>query len=136
MSKKIVYLPGVWDFLHEGHLNIIEGARRLADILIVGVVSDEGVEAYKGRKPFFDQAHRLRSVSMLRGVNAAILQRTTNPVPEIMSLLPTPNILVHGSDWTRLKEGHEELEKLGIQFVILPYTEGVSSTRIREKLCE
>lgn len=129
---KIVYIPGVFDCLHHGHLSIIKRAKELGDILVAGVVSDAGCMKYKGKLPLFDIHHRLDQVQALKWVDLAIIQRETDPTRELEVV--QPDILVHGDEWDRLKEGHETLERLGIEFKLLPHTKGISSTLIRENL--
>lgn len=133
MSPTIVYTAGVFDLLHEGHLNVLKLSKKLGDRLIVGVVSDEGTKAYKGKYPVFSEKQRLAYVRALRWVDFAMVQPTTDPTPVIE--IVRPHIMTHGDDWQRLKEGHETLERLGVSFILLPYTQGISSTELRNKLC-
>lgn len=132
MSKTIIYTAGVFDLLHEGHLNILKNSKRLGDILIVGVVSDEGTKAYKNKLPVFNEKQRLAYIRAMKWVDFAMIQATTDPTPVLE--IVRPHIMTHGSDWKSLKEGHESLARLGIEFVLLPYTEGISSTDLRKKL--
>lgn len=128
---KTIYCPGCWDLLHPGHLNILERSRALGDRLVVGVVSDDGAEAYK-RRPVQDEQTRLAVIRALRVVDLAVLQKTTDPTPELEVI--RPDILTHGSDWSQLREGQETLERLGIAFVLLPYTPGVSTSDLIAQL--
>lgn len=122
---RVGYVPGVFDLLHVGHLNLLQRAADQVDHLIVGVVSDEGTAAYK-RRPVHDEQTRLAVVRALRMVDEAQLQATTDPTPELEGL--RPHVLFHGDDWAELKEGQATLARLGIEFVLLPYTRGVSSS--------
>lgn len=128
-TPRIVFVPGVWDLLHRGHLNLLWRARQLGDVLVVGVVSDAGTEAYKNRRPAQTEALRLDIVNRLNFVDVVDLQPTTDPTPLLERYRPT--MLVHGDDWERLIEGNETLERLGIEFVRLPYTPEVSTTLLR-----
>jgi cytidyltransferase-like protein len=125
----IVYVPGVFDLLHAGHLNLLWRARQLGDVLIVGVVSDNGTAAYKGRTPVQNAQLRMQAIGRLGFVDVVELQRTTDPTPLLERFRPAK--LVHGDDWSALREGNETLERLGIEFVTLPYTPGVSTTLLR-----
>ena len=129
---KIIYIPGVFDCLHHGHLSIIKRAKELGDVLVAGVVSDSGCMKYKGKLPLFDERHRLAQIQALQWVDLAIIQRETDPTRELEVILP--NVLVHGDEWKELKEGQATLERLGIEFKLLPHTPGISSTLIRENL--
>lgn len=128
-APRIVFVPGVWDLLHAGHLNLLWRAKQLGDVLVVGVVSDTGTEAYKGRRPAQSERLRLQTVGRLGFVDVVELQATTDPTPLLERFRPAQ--LVHGSDWDRLREGHETLGRLGIEFVRLPYTPEVSTTLLR-----
>ena len=130
----VVYAPGVWDLLHRGHLNLLWASRQLGDILIVGVVWDSGVHAYKGLYPTDNLQLRMRRIGQLGFVDVVVEQRTTDPTPELERF--RPDILTHGSDWTGLREGQETLQRLGIEFVTLPYTADVSSTLLRRMALE
>jgi rfaE bifunctional protein nucleotidyltransferase chain/domain len=126
---RIVYAPGCWDLLHRGHLNLLWRAKALGDVLIVGVVSDPGVRAYKGRWPVRNIQQRTQDVQRLTFVDVVVTQQTTDPTPVLEQW--RPDVLVHGDDWDRLREGHETLERLGIEYVSLPYTPGISTTMLR-----
>lgn len=128
-APRIVFVPGVWDLLHAGHLNLLWRARQLGDVLVVSVVSDAGVIAYKHRPPVQNVQMRTQAIERLSFVDVVELQRTTNPTPLLERFRPA--MLVHGDDWNRLREGHEALERLGIEFVTLPYTPDISTTLLR-----
>jgi glycerol-3-phosphate cytidylyltransferase len=119
------YVPGAWDLLHRGHLALLQRARAQCITLVVGVVSDDGVAAYK-RRPIQDEATRLEIVRQLRLVDHVVLQPTTDPTPVLDAI--RPDALFHGDDWDKLREGHETLDLLGIDYVSLPYTRGISTT--------
>ena len=120
---------GVWDLLHRGHLNLLWASKQLGDVLLVGVVSDGGVNDYKGNFPVEIVRHRMEAVRALGWVDAVYYQATTDPTPLLERL--RPDVFTHGDDWERLLEGHETIERLGIEFVRLPYTPGISSTALR-----
>ena len=68
----IVYTYVVCDLLHIGHLNLFRQARKLGDYLIVGVTSDDGVEAYK-RRPVQSFEERSEIVRELRMVDRVVM---------------------------------------------------------------
>jgi rfaE bifunctional protein nucleotidyltransferase chain/domain len=129
--SRIVMTSGVFDLLHEGHLNLLRASKALGDTLVVGVVSDAGAAAYK-RPPIQDERTRLAVVRALRGVDFALLQPTTDPSPLVE--LIRPKLLTHGDDWEQLLQGHETLGRLGVEFVRLPYTPGISTTILVERV--
>ena len=128
----VVYTAGCWDLLHRGHLNFLHQSAQLGDFLIVGVVSDAGARAYKGRLPVQGVQVRMAQVAGLACVSAVVQQTTTDPTPQIERFLP--DIMTHGDDWTELREGQETLARFGVDWVTIPYTPGVSTTMLRDKV--
>lgn len=130
-APRVVFVPGCWSILHAGHVSILWRAKQLGDVLVVGVVSDAGVRDYKGRFPFDNVQMRIEAVRRLSFVDVVARQETTDPTPLLERF--RPDVLVHGDEpnWQRLREGHDTLERLGIEFVLLPYTEGISTTILR-----
>lgn len=126
----IVYTAGVFDILHGGHLNLLNQSKQLGDILVVGVVSDEGCERYKGHRPHQVFSARMAAVRQIPWVDVVVGQLTTDPSENLRRFLP--QIMTHADDWDRLREGHETLEELGIRWHLIPYTQGVSSTILRK----
>jgi glycerol-3-phosphate cytidylyltransferase len=129
---RVVFTAGVFDLLHRGHLNILWRSRQLAGpdgLLVVGVVSDEGAKAYKGRYPVMNEHGRIEAVLRLPFVHAVCRQPTTDPTPLLVRF--RPDIMTHGDDWDRLKAGQESIERLGIEWVLLPYTPDISTTNLR-----
>lgn len=129
LAPRVIMASGVFDLLHRGHINLLWRARQLGDVLMVGVVSDAGTEAYKGRRPVDPESARLANVQRLPFVSHAEIQHGTDP----SALLERwrPDILVHGDDWSTLKAGQETVERLGIKWLLLPYTPEVSTTALR-----
>lgn len=130
--KRTIYTAGVWDLIHTGHLNILRKSKALGDTLIVGVVSDDGTEAYKGRPPIQNQTTRKAVVEALDCVDFAVIQPTTDPSPILEAI--QPDVMTHGDDWDRLKLGQETVERLGIEWVLIPYTPEISTTQLRGRI--
>ena len=127
----VVFTAGVWDLLHVGHLNLLQRAKALGDTLIVGVLTDEAAERYKPR-PVMPFQQRIELIRALKVVDDAFPVHDTNATPLLKELCP--DILVHGSDITHKpgwEIGQTWMRENGRQFVILPYTEGVSSTELK-----
>lgn len=129
-----VFLNGVWDLLHIGHLNILERAKKLGGTLIVGVNTDKTVYQYKGRYPIISFKERKRMVESLECVDMAI-PHTLNET----KMLDKYHIAVIavGSDYGKLghqKRFREYAEKKGIKFTVFPYTKGISTIKIMEKI--
>ena len=128
---KVIYTAGVWDLLHRGHLNILWESKRLGDVLVVGVVSDAGCLAYKGFAPVQNSQLRIRNIRELGFVDVVELQATTDPTPLLERY--RPDVMTHGDDWEELREGQATINRLGIEWRLIPYTPGISSTVLREK---
>lgn len=129
---KIGICWGVWDFMHEGHLNLLEAASNQCYELIVGVSTDEYVESVKNKKPFFTFKHRIRLVNSLDFVSAAVPQGLQGNGKKEMVDIFKPDVIFVGDDW----DGKDwNGAKLGVPVVYLPYTKGISSTEIMKKVC-
>ena len=128
---RVIYTAGVWDLLHRGHLNILWESKRLGDVLVVGVVSDAGCLAYKGFAPVQNSQLRIRNIRELGFVDVVELQATTDPTPLLERY--RPDVMTHGDDWEELREGQDTINRLGIEWQLIPYTPGISSTVLREK---
>lgn len=130
-APRIVFTAGIFDLLHCGHLSLLWRSRDMGDILVVGVVSDDGAAAYK-RRPVQDEQTRLRIIRDLRMVDFAVLQPTTDPTP-VLEII-RPEIMTHGDDWTELREGKQTLLRMGIRWVTIPYGDGGGTTGIIERI--
>jgi phosphoenolpyruvate phosphomutase len=137
-SGKTVYVGMSADIIHPGHLNIINEARKLGRV-IVGVLTDEAIASYK-RLPYLNYEQRSVIVSSLKGVDDVIPQSTLDYVPNLKKI--QPDYVVHGDDW---KDGIQKevrqkvidtLTVWGGQLVDVPYTKGISSTMLNERLKE
>lgn len=129
---RVVFTAGVWDILHVGHLNLLNRAKALGDVLLVGVLTDEAAERYKPR-PVMPFEQRIELVKALRMVDDVFPVHDTNATSFIAEL--EPDILVHGSDISHKpgwEIGQSWMREHGKEFVVLPYTEGVSSTRLKD----
>lgn len=98
-SKKVVFTNGVFDILHRGHVEYLSAAKKLGDILVVGVNSDASVKRIKGPlRPIVNEYDRAFMLSQLACVDAACLFDEDTPFELIAALLP--DVLVKGSDYT------------------------------------
>jgi rfaE bifunctional protein nucleotidyltransferase chain/domain len=130
-SETVVFTAGVWDILHVGHLNLLRRAKALGNRLIVGVLTDEAAERYKPR-PVMPFEQRIELIAELRMVDGVAQVDDTNATLVLQQL--RPHILVHGSDILKKPNweiGQTWMREQGLQYVVLPYTEGVSSTTLK-----
>ena len=132
---KIGYTQGVFDMFHVGHLNLLQKAAECCEKLIVGVNADELVYAYKHHRPVIDEADRLAIVSGLKCVAEAHIVHTLDK-EEIWREYPFDAILI-GDDWKgnpRWEETEKVMARHGVDVAYLPYTQGISSTQLRERI--
>lgn len=126
-KKTVVYATAVCDLLHIGHLKYFKHSRKLGDVLIVGVLSDEAVRNYK-RNPIIPFEERLELTKELKIVDSAVCQDDIDPTENLMKL--KPDILTHGSDWSRPVPGEEYMLSVGSKVEITPYYFARSTTQI------
>ena len=126
---RVGYVPGGFDMLHIGHLNILTTAAQRCDHLLVGVATDESLERMKGRAPIVPHAERMAIVAALRIVDQVVpdldqdkrLAWRRNPF----------DILFKGTDWENTDKGRileAQMAEVGARVVYLPYTPTTSST--------
>ncbi len=136
--KKIAYLGVVGDLFHYGHLNSIKFAKSVADYLICGVITDEGVEKYR-MKPIANLQERKAIISSLNFVDKVIVQKNRDPTENLQKIHEEfPNaelILVHGSDIKNV-HGKEFIKEINGNIVQHPYYERLSTTKIINYIIE
>lgn len=133
--KKIIYTAGVFDCFHIGHLNILRKAKEFGDKLIVGVSTDELVKKYKGVSTIIPFEERVEIVKSIRYVDEVIPQYDRNKIKALD--IVKFDIWIIGDDWygnEYYMNIEKEFTKRGVKTVWLPYTKGISSTRIRNLL--
>jgi glycerol-3-phosphate cytidylyltransferase len=134
-----VYIAGCWDLLHEGHINILKAAKEFGDYLIVGVNSDKFVDFYKKVKMAQDENVRLNQIRALDYVDLAFILEDYESQSKYIDIFK-PKVIVHGSDWKgqslykQMNISEQQLAEYNIEFKYPKYTEGVSSTELRNKL--
>ncbi len=130
---KIVFTNGCFDILHAGHLASLEGARRLGDLLVVGVNSDNSVRGLKGdSRPVIDQKNRASLLAGLVCVDIVVI--FDEPTPDELIRQLDPNVLVKGGDYTVDQiAGAEFVLSRGGQVLALPLVHGLSTTAILER---
>jgi rfaE bifunctional protein nucleotidyltransferase chain/domain len=99
-GRTIALANGLFDLFHVGHLRYLEGARRLADLLVVAVNGDASARLQgKGPgRPVVPAAERAEIVAALRCVDHVVLFETRDVVPVIRAL--RPDVQVKGTDYT------------------------------------
>lgn len=132
---KIGYTTGVFDMFHIGHLNILKRAKEQCQYLIVGVSTDELVEAYKGKTPIIPYAERMEIVKAITYVDQVVPQTTMNKMEAWKEL--HFDVMFHGSDWKNSDMYNKitsDFQAVGVDVIFLPHTDGVSSTLLADVL--
>jgi rfaE bifunctional protein nucleotidyltransferase chain/domain len=133
-GRTVVFTNGCFDLLHLGHVDYLEQARHLGDVLIVGLNTDESVGRFKGPdRPIQDEQSRARILAALHFVDLVVLFNEDTPLDLISSVLP--DILVKGNDY--LAEnivGADVVKQHGGSVKTIPLVPGYSTTKIVEKI--
>ncbi len=120
--------------IHHGHINIINEAAKYGDVT-VGLLTDKAIASYK-RLPYLTYEEREAVVIGLKGVSKIVRQETLDYRPNLEAL--KPDIVVHGDDWksgvqSKVREKViETLAQWGGKLVDVPYTSGISSTKLNK----
>nr|WP_303660336.1 adenylyltransferase/cytidyltransferase family protein [Salipaludibacillus sp. LMS25] len=131
----IGYTTGVFDLFHIGHLNILKRAKEHCDYLIAGVSTDELVQSYKNKTPVIPFHERIAIVDSIQYVDKVIAQEHRDKYKTWEEL--QYDVMFVGDDWkgTPLFDDLEaKFQKVGVNIKYFPYTGGVSSTLVKEKL--
>ena len=131
---KVVFTNGVFDLLHPGHVDVLIGARREGDALVIGVNSDESVRRLKGpTRPVRTAGERCYVLAALQMVDAVVEFTQDTPLELIAQL--RPDVLVKGGDYTESSiVGAAEVRARGGRVVVIPLTPGHSTTSTIERL--
>ncbi len=133
-GKKIVFSNGYYDPLHIGHIRQFREAKKLGDVLIVGVNSNRSVRANKGEnRPYMDEKERAEILSSLDFVDYIIIFDELTPI-NLLGIIQ-PDILVKGNNYSQEEViGREIVESYGGKIVLLSMVDGLSSDKILESM--
>ena len=132
-----VYVGGTFDLLHPGHIRLLQRAAEIGDVW-VSLNTDEFATRYK-RKPIMSYEERKTMLMATKWVTHVIKNEgDEDSKPAILTV--KPRFLIHGDDWT----GTNYLDQLGVTqdwlnenrigLVYLPYTKGISSSDIEQRI--
>lgn len=136
-GKKIVFTAGGWDMLHVGHARYLNEAKKLGDILVVGVSSNVAIRKVKGKnKPVLDEMLRAEMLTFLRCVDLVTIIPEPSCQPTLGLLKPDIYVTVK-EDWAKdYKESieYKTVKKYGGEVVVIerqsPY---ISATKIIQR---
>ena len=134
LNKKIVFTNGCFDILHPGHLHLLQKAKELGDVLIVGINEDSSVRELKGiLRPINKISDRIEMMSNIKTVDIIIPFKEKTPI-ELIKLI-IPDILVKGGDYKADKViGNEIVRSNGGDVIVIDFLKGFSSSNIINKI--
>ncbi len=134
IMKKIIYTKIVGDIFHPGHIKFLKKAREQGDKLVVHVVSDERVMAYK-RKPILSQSERAEVVASCRYVDEVILDGPKEITIAYMTSKGYTHYAYGFSDEVEAKVKRQDCSELSDdQIFIIPYSKGISTTELIHRI--
>ena len=133
-GEKIVFTNGCFDILHRGHIEVLAHTADLGNRLIIGLNSDQSIQALKGEKrPIENEDSRAILLAALSFVDAIVLFSEETPLNLISTL--KPDVLAKGGDYEiETIVGHKIVQNNGGQVILVPFVDGFSSTTIIDKI--
>lgn len=128
-GKRIVFTNGCFDIIHIGHVMYLKKAKKLGDVLVIGLNSDSSVSKIKPGRPINPESHRAEVLSSLEIVDYVTIFNEDTPYELIKYLMP--DVLVKGGDWKK-----EDIVGSDIvpETYSLPYIKGISTTEIINRI--
>ncbi len=133
-GKKVVFTNGCFDIIHAGHVDYLEKAKSLGDILVVGINSDRSVRKIKGEKrPLIPQEMRTKVLNALKPVDYVVIFEEETPIELIRAI--KPEVLVKGGDWELSRiVGREFVKSYGGKVVTIPLEYNISTSDIIRRI--
>ena len=137
--NKVLYTGGTFDIFHSGHVNFLKMCSRLADEVVVCLNTDEFINTFKGAMPVISYEDRKTCLESCKYVDR-VIKNTGDQDSKSCILSINPNILAIGSDWCsknyyqQMGFTQDWLDDNGIVLVYLPYTQGISSSKIKQDI--
>ena len=134
LLKRVVFTNGCFDIIHRGHVEYLEDAKALGDILIIGLNSDSSIIGLKGADmPINKEEDRARVLLGLKSVDGVIMFEEDTPLNLIK--IVKPDVLVKGGDWEIEQiAGHEFVLENGGEVLTIPFRSKHSTTDIIKKI--
>ena len=131
-DKKVVFTNGCFDILHVGHVKYLHKAKKLGDILVLGLNSDASVKRLKGEsRPVNSQNSRALVLSAMSSVDYIVIFDEDTPYELIKKI--EPDILVKGGDYAGKEVVGSDVAK---EVVLIEFEDGFSTTNLIEKIKE
>lgn len=135
-GKKVVFTNGTFDILHRGHVDYLARAKKLGDVLVVGLNSDASIKRIKGpKRPINPCSDRAAVLSALSAVDYICIFQEDTPGRLIAKVIP--DVLVKGADWSLdAIVGKDVVEKNGGVVRTVNLTPGRSTTNLIQRVLE
>ncbi len=133
-GKKAVFTNGCFDIIHAGHVKYLADAKRLGDILVIGLNSDRSVKRLKGpSRPVNIEADRAKVLAALESVD--YVTKFGEDTPEKLIRKLSPDILVKGGDW-KIDDivGGDHVRSRGGKVVRIKFVKGRSTSSVIKKI--
>lgn len=122
-----IFANGTFDVLHFGHIELLNYAKSLGDVLYVGIDSDERVRQLKGlTRPIHNQKDRKFLLENLKAVDRVLIFNTEEELTELVKIIK-PDIMIVGSDYKNKRVIGSEYAK---QLLFFDRIDEYSSTKI------
>jgi D-beta-D-heptose 7-phosphate kinase / D-beta-D-heptose 1-phosphate adenosyltransferase len=134
-GETVVFTNGCFDILHPGHVELLEKAKALGSVLVVGLNSDASVRSLgkSDDRPIRNQNDRARMLAALECVDYVVTFDEPEPARIIAQI--APDVLVKGSDWAgKGVIGREFVEARGGRVELIDLVEGYSTTGELERI--
>ena len=138
----VVYTGGTFDLFHAGHVNFLKKCKDIAGIsgrVVVSLNTDEFIKEYKGKPPIVNFFDRMAVLKACRYVDQVVANSGgADSKPTISEI--NPDIIAIGTDWARkdyykqMQFTQDWLDEKNISLIYIPYTKGISSTEIKQRI--
>ena len=127
------YLSGTFDLFHIGHLNLLKRAKQHCDFLVVGIHKDA---SHKGKSTFIPYEERVEIIRSIKYVDRVIPSEPEDSDIYVKNIVKYDRLFV-GSDYKgteRFNRYEAFFADKGVEIIYFPYTQGTSSTQLRDAL--
>jgi D-beta-D-heptose 7-phosphate kinase/D-beta-D-heptose 1-phosphate adenosyltransferase len=135
-GERVVFTNGCFDLLHVGHVKYLQAARKLGDLLVLGLNTDASIRRLKGpKRPLIGQDERAHILAALDCIDYVVIFDEDTPLELIAAL--KPEILVKGADYSPEEVvGKELVESWGGRVELIQFVDGKSTSTLINKILE
>lgn len=139
--KRVLYTGGTFDVFHYGHMNFLKQCKLIADEVVVSLNTDEFIASYKKKRPVLSYSERESSLLGCKYIDR-VVENIGEADSKISIMNVRPNIIAIGDDWaskdyySQMSFTQDWLSENGIVLVYIPYTRGISSTELKNRVIQ